>query len=100
MVPSFVHWCGPTSLNIRPGSDLGRVCMQPMIFLEYLRRLNRKERFFLVGMALGNPSFELAPAFRDLIGGALGLKIPHDSFVAMDYHLDWIYASLEIARTG
>jgi hypothetical protein len=62
--------------------------------IQTLESFNRKERFFLVGWALGNKRFQLEASFRDKVGGRLGLQIPEDAFVAMDYHLDWIYASL------
>ncbi|MBI4301278.1 MAG: hypothetical protein HY664_01570 [Chloroflexi bacterium] len=57
-----------------------------------LRLFNRKERFFLVGMALGNPKFKLIEQFRNQLNDKLGLFVPEDAFAAMDYHLDWIYA--------
>jgi hypothetical protein len=66
-------------------------------FLTNLKKFNRKERFFLVGEALGNPDFKLSANFVGKIQKSLpGLSqpIPADAFVAMDYHLDWIYASL------
>ena len=62
--------------------------------LEYLESFNRKERFFLVGEALGNPAFRLSSDFRARLGAAFALAIPDDALVAMDYHLDWIYVSL------
>lgn len=62
--------------------------------IDNLRMFNRKERFFLVGMALGNPDFKLCRGFRQSIGQTFALDIPEDAFAAMDYHLDWIYASL------
>jgi hypothetical protein len=62
--------------------------------VDLLEAFNRKERFFLVGWALGNPGFALAESFRHELGSALGLRIPSDAFAAMDYHLDWIFASL------
>lgn len=67
--------------------------------VEKLERFNRKERFFLVAQAVvGSPkSFGLHPAYREKLAEALGIPIPpHDVFVAMDYHLDWIYAALEL----
>lgn len=64
--------------------------------LDYFRAFNAKERFFLVGYALGNPSFTLSLTFRDEIDSALGLKIPEDHFCAMDFHLDWLYAGLRL----
>ena len=68
--------------------------------IEKLRSFNRKERFFLVGMALGNPEFKLCEQFRNKVGEALHISIPKDAFAAMDYHLDWIYASLFLANNN
>lgn len=62
--------------------------------LEYLESFNRKERFFLVGTALGSPKFRLAPSFRARLGEAFSVQVPGNAFAAMDYHLDWIHASL------
>ena len=67
---------------------------------EYLESFNRKERFFLVGAALGNTQFQLGAAFRERVGAEFGLDIPEDAFVAMDYHLDWIQASVYLPRDG
>lgn len=66
--------------------------------IENLRSFNAKERFFLVGQVLGNP--ELRPSFGFLLdlGNRLDLQIPENVFAAMDYHLDWVYASLIISR--
>ena len=69
-------------------------------FITYLRRFNRKERFFLVGWALDNREFRIGPAFRRLLSSVVSPSVPSDSFVAMDYHLDWIYASAFLAATG
>ena len=55
--------------------------------IDQLKRFNRKERFFLVGLALGNPDFKLSDAFRSSLHDLLGVSIPADAFVAMDYHL-------------
>lgn len=60
--------------------------------LDWLDAFNRKERYYLIKQALGD--FELDPGFRTTLGSSLGLEIPEASFVAMDYHLDWVYASL------
>ncbi len=59
-----------------------------------LKSFNRKERFYLVGMALGKPEFRLPKTFRNKVGKELGLQIPAGAYAAMDYHLDWLYASL------
>ena len=69
----------------------------PENVIENLRAFNRKERFFLIGMALSNPRFLLREQFRDIVRNALHIEIPKDAFAAMDYHLDWIYASLFLA---
>ena len=65
-------------------------------FLKLLESFNRKERFFLVGQALGNPKFQLSDGFRSMLGGqdAFGIVPPKDALVFMDYHLDWLHASL------
>lgn len=65
-----------------------------------LKAFNRKERFFLIGTALGNLDFKLCKEFKDLINKALKLDIPDDAFTAMDYHLDWVYASVVLSRDG
>ena len=66
--------------------------------IEYLRAFNSKERFFLIGTALGNPAFRLDSAFRQRLGGTFALEVPSDAFVAMDYHLDWIYAGAYLSQ--
>lgn len=62
--------------------------------INYLGKFNRKERFSLIGDAIGNRTFELSEEFRSRLGDNLGLNIPIDSFNAIDYHIDWIYASI------
>lgn len=68
--------------------------------ISLLKYFNRKERFFLIGQALGNEDFILSDDFRNVLGEKLNLQIPKNFFVAMDYHLDWIYASLYCAKEG
>ncbi len=68
--------------------------------IEHLRSFNRKERFFLVGAALGNPTFQLNSAFSQRLGVAFALEAPSDVFVAMDFHMDWIYASAYLSQEG
>lgn len=67
------------------------------IFISNLSKFNRKERFFLIGNALGNIDFALSDDFKNNIRKnlpQLRLNVPRNNFVAMDYHIDWIYASL------
>ena len=71
--------------------------------IEILESFNRKERFFLIAQALGNPTFELSDDFQQKLGKAVGLdhqgiEIPADAFAAMDYHLNWVHASLVLAH--
>lgn len=71
--------------------------------LDQLRRFNRKERFFLVGLALGKPDFQLGDKFRADVERLLSVSIPADPknvFVAMDYHLEWLYAAVRGAHVG
>ena len=73
--------------------------------IKILESFNRKERFFLVAQALGNPKFTLSREFRLQLGETVGLaeqgiEIPSCAFAAMDYHLDWIAASLAKWESG
>lgn len=62
--------------------------------IENLKSFNRKERYHLLRNAFGLP-FVLGDHFRRELGKLLDVKIPEtEHFVAMDYHLDWIYAAL------
>lgn len=63
--------------------------------LEWLDALNRKERYYLVNQALGG--FGLAPQFRDAIRNATGVRVPSNAYAWMDYHLDWVWAALQLA---
>ena len=67
--------------------------------ITHLRSFNRKERFILLQEALGADTFCLDDDFRKRLGEAVGVTIPADAFVAMDYHLDWIQMSLYLAAT-
>lgn len=62
--------------------------------IDNLKSFNRKERFYLVGQMLGNPEFRMDKTQLDEISDLIDIKIPTEYFAAMDYHLDWIYASL------
>jgi hypothetical protein len=59
-----------------------------------LAHFNRKERFLLVGQALGNPGFTVGAAFRRSLAALLDRPVPKDAYCAMDYHLDWLFAAL------
>ena len=49
--------------------------------LEHLESFNRKERFFLVGNALGNPDFQLSAEFQAKLAEAFGIRPPNSAFV-------------------
>jgi len=67
-------------------------------FINNLDRLNRKERYFLIGMALGNSKFKLNSAFRQKLSDMYyPLAVPDTAFVAMDYHLNWIFVAAALA---
>lgn len=64
-----------------------------MGFIDTLESFNRKERFFLVGYALGNPRFELSETFTTALSEAAEFEIPRGTGAFMDYHLDWLHAA-------
>lgn len=59
--------------------------------ISLLKYFNRKERFFLIGQALGNKDFKISDEFRGVISKKIKVDIPPDAFAALDCHLDWIY---------
>ena len=67
-------------------------------FLENLQAFNRKERFFVVGWALGNPFFTLGNDFRQQIAKDTKITVPKDAFCAMDFHLDWLIGCLHLSE--
>lgn len=66
-------------------------------FIKHLREFNRKERYYVVAAAT-DKGFSLSKEFKEEVNKKLpdGIEIGDsgDAFVAMDFHLDWIYASL------
>ena len=68
--------------------------------LDHLRAFNRKERFYLLEEALkGDSTFRLDAGYRKRLGDKIGVPVPADAYVAMDYHLDWIQMALYLAAT-
>ena len=66
--------------------------------IENLRLFNSKERYFLVDYALEG-GFKLSGKFCKDVNKGLKLDMPESPlFAAMDYHLDWILASLKLAK--
>lgn len=62
-----------------------------------LHRFNSKERFFLVSEVIGNQDFTPSSKFLNELSTTLNIKIKPPTFSAMDYHLDWLYASLVVS---
>lgn len=89
-----VEWCSLTRMKFENSRQEGELSD----LIEMLSKLNRKERFFLIGQALGNKSFELSSSFRETLSDKIGARVPNSAYAAMDYHLDWIAASLQAYR--
>ena len=74
--------------------------------IDILQSFNRKERFFLLAQALKGGhktrSFALSDEFRQLLKQEIDVDIPENGseslFVGMDYHLNWIHASLVLSH--
>lgn len=64
------------------------------VIVENLQRFNRRERFYVVGWALGVPQLILNVSARMCLSEKLALDIPEHAFVTLDFALDWLYASL------
>jgi hypothetical protein len=62
--------------------------------LEALQAFNRRERHVLVGWVLDRSTFPLGHEFRMALSKLLGLDVPADSYVAMDFNLNWLCAAL------
>lgn len=76
--------------------DVGS-CMNNLVAL--LEKFDRKERPLLFRQATSiERRFKLSPEFRQKLEHVLDLpsRIPEDSFVAFDYHLNWLFAALRI----
>ena len=71
-----------------------------MDLIKVLQRLNRKERFHLLHHVLGyeSGSFRLGEEFRNALGGNIGVAVPTNALVMMDYHLDWISMGVWLAH--
>jgi hypothetical protein len=60
-----------------------------------LQAFNRRERHLLVGWVLDRLTFPLGYEFRKALSRALGGElVPADSYVAMDYNLNWLAGAL------
>lgn len=75
----------------------------PSDLIALLRSFNRKERQILLSEVLrreeGEVVFSLDAGFRERLGDEIGVTVPADAYVAMDYHLDWLSMALHLAAT-
>ncbi len=69
-------------------------------FIEHLKSFNRKERYWFLREVVGESAFKLDDKFRKRLGSLIGVGVPEDAYVAMDYHLDWIALALHLAEYG
>ena len=51
-----------------------------------------------MGAALDNPEFRLGDKYALKLSESFDLDVPSNSWVAMDYHLDWIAAALHVTH--
>lgn len=66
--------------------------------IERFQAFNRRERFFVVGWALDNPTFRIGGKFRQQFAADIGIDIPADAFCAMDFPMDWIVGCLWVTK--
>lgn len=67
-----------------------------------LAKYNRKERYWLIQNALGEPEkqLKLTKEFRDRLFGVIDIAIPCHAWWATDYHIDWLFGALILDRYG
>ena len=87
--------------------------VDPYKLISYLSSFNSKERYYLLKQVIGKPFFKPSSIFLSAIEKNIqeteninkqgsDYSIPEldfstNSFFAMDYHLDWLYASLYLS---
>lgn len=65
--------------------------------VELLQRFNRKERYWLLADAIGEPFLALSADYRARLGKILSIEVPAQAWWALDYHFDWLHAVLSCA---
>ena len=67
-----------------------------------LAKYNRKERYWLIQNALGEPKkqLKLTKEFRDRLFGVIDIAIPCHAWWATDYHINWLFGALILDRYG
>jgi len=73
----------------------------PQTLVDALRLFNRKERFILLEHATGSGDhLRLGSDFADSLSAAIGVDVPQGAYLAVDYHLDWLYAAIRTYLGG
>ncbi|MCP1727605.1 hypothetical protein J2T60_001605 [Natronospira proteinivora] len=70
------------------------------LMLDALRKFNRKERYHLIRKVVIGRPMGLQDDFKKSLESELGIRIPQNPYVAMDYHLDWISAAYHLGSKG
>ena len=65
--------------------------------INFLERLNRKERYFVVAHATGARDLTLGEDMRQRLSRETGVQVPASARLFIDYHFDWLVASLRLA---
>lgn len=67
-----------------------------------LAKYNRKERYWLIQNALGEPEkqLKLTREFRDRLFGVIDIAIPCNAWWATDYHINWLFGAFILDRYG
>jgi hypothetical protein len=65
--------------------------------INFIERLNRKERYFVIAHATGTRDLVLGADIRDKISQQTGAEVPASARLFVDYHIDWLVASLRLA---
>lgn len=67
------------------------------VLINFLERLNRKERYFVLAHATGVRDLSIGQQFRKELSDAIGVEVPESARLFMDYHFDWLISSLRLA---
>src|SRR3546814_684722 len=65
--------------------------------INFLERLNRKERYFVLAHATGARDLTLGQQMRQQLTDKIGAEVPANARLFMDYHFDWLITSLRLA---
>ncbi len=67
------------------------------VLINFLERLNRKERYFVMAHATGVRDLRMGADFRRELTAAIGVDVPESASLFIDYHFDWLVSSLRLA---